>query len=85
MTLIHNDQIIEWIYSGRSKEEPEPIPVPELFKCPKSDKCVMDCYHKYPHKYEEKYCNGMDVHCHTKCVHVLWSDITFFKEDFEIK
>jgi hypothetical protein len=88
MTLIHNDEVFDWINkTGRFslEEKVEPKLEPELFKCPKSDKCVMDCYHKDPHEYEEKYCNGMDGHCHTKCVHELISDCTFFKEDFEIK
>lgn len=82
------EDVIKWLKHGSVKprkaewvkEEPEP----ELFKCPKSDKCVMDCYHKKLHAYEEKYCNDTDGDCGTKCVHELWSDITFFKEDFEI-
>lgn len=57
---------------------------PELVKCPKADKCVMDCYHKKPHVYEEKYCNDADGPCGIKCVHELISDVTFFEEDFEI-
>jgi len=57
---------------------------PELVKCPKADKCVMDCYHKKPHVYEEKYCNDADGPCGIKCVHELISYVTFFEEDFEI-
>lgn len=73
------ETIYEWLYSEKTK--PDPIPEPELFKCPKSDKCIMDCYHKQPHAYEEKYCNGKDC---PKCVHVLVSDVTFFEEDFNV-
>ena len=83
MTLIKNDVAgLDWSigsdYIKSLETEPEP-----KFKCPRSVTCVMDCYHKYPHKYEEKYCNGLDGHCNTKCVHELISDVTFFKEDFE--
>lgn len=64
--------------------EPDYVPPPENFKCPKSDKCVMDCYHKKPHAYEEKFCNDINGQCGVKCVHELISDCTFFEEDFEI-
>lgn len=57
----------------------------ELFKCPKSDRCVMDCFHKKSHKYEEKYCNDLDGQCGVRCVNELISDCTFFEEDFDIK
>lgn len=53
-----------------------------LYRCPKSDKCVMDCYHKTPHEHDEKYCNG-SYEC-PKCVIELLSDILFFEEDFEL-
>jgi len=66
---------------GRSE-----IPEPEIFKfkCPKSDRCIMDCYHKEPHAYEEKFCNDIEGQCGVKCVNEIISDVTFFEEDFEI-
>lgn len=54
----------------------------ELYQCPKSNKCVMECHHKIPHK-KDKYCNTNDE-C-PSCVRELASDITFFPEDFEIE
>ena len=80
--LIHHDDILDWI-EGKGKFDKKKIEEKkqELFKCPKSDKCIMDCYHKKPHIYEEKYCNNDNV-CNIKCVHELISDCTFFEEDF---
>ena len=57
---------------------------PDLVKCPRADKCVMDCYHRKAHVYEEKYCNDVEGPCGIKCVHELVSDVTFFEDDFEI-
>ena len=54
----------------------------ELYQCPKSNKCVMDCHHRIPHK-KDKFCSD-DEACPT-CVRELASDITFFPEDFEIE
>lgn len=61
-----------------------------LHKCPKSDRCVMDCPHKIPHSFD-KFCDPeSDVNkiqrdkC-PKCVKEIAADITFFEEDFEIK
>jgi hypothetical protein len=58
---------------------------PDLVKCPRADKCVMDCFHKTPHVYEEKHCNDEGGKCGIKCVHELISDCTFFEDDFEIE
>ena len=71
---------------GPRKAFPEEdyIPPPDEFKCPKSDKCVMDCYHKELHAYDERYCNDVKGECNTKCVHELISDCTFFEEDFRV-
>lgn len=59
----------------------------KLYLCPKSDKCVMDCHHKIPHKFE-KFCDqNHRVNKGSKCpscVEELAADITFFPEDFEI-
>lgn len=54
-------------------------------KCPKSNRCVLDCYHKNNHSYEEKYCNDLTGLCNIQCVNTLISDCTFFDEDFIIK
>ena len=53
-----------------------------LYKCPKSDKCVMDCHHRVPHK-RDKYCRDQKE-C-PSCVEEIKADITFFPEDFEIE
>lgn len=83
--LIHNDEVLDWLNkTGRFVVEEEVEPKKELHKCPKSDKCVMDCYHKNPHAYEEKFCDDLEGKCGTKCVHELISDCTFFEEDFLI-
>jgi len=58
-------------------------PEPELFLCPKADKCIMDCYHKNPHKHEIKYCNGQGG-CDMKCVPEIQADVIFFEEDFKL-
>jgi hypothetical protein len=58
------------------------VEVKELYQCPKSNKCIMECHHKLPHE-PDKYCN-IDNECPT-CVREIASDITFFPEDFEIK
>ena len=57
-----------------------------LYKCPKSDKCVMDCPHKKPHEHDSKYCDGNndDPNECPKCVPEMMYDVTFFKEDFEL-
>lgn len=83
--LIHNDEVLDWLNkTGRFSEEKEEEPKKDLHKCPKSDKCIMDCYHKEPHEYEEKYCNDLKGQCQTKCVHELIWDCTFFEEDFKV-
>lgn len=74
----------EIVYNHLFNKEIEVVRNPELVKCPKADKCVMDCYHKKPHVYEEKYCNDEGGECGIKCVHELISDVTFFEEDFKI-
>jgi hypothetical protein len=85
--MTKND-VLKWLKHGsvkpRKAEWVDEEPEPENFKCPKSDKCVMDCYHKKPHAYEEKFCNDVNGDCGTKCVHELISDCTFFDEDFLI-
>ncbi len=85
-------EVLEWLKHGNvAPRTAEYVPDHEKLNarpkdhlCPKADKCVMDCYHKKPHIYEEKFCNDLEGQCKTKCVHVLWSDVTFFEEDFEI-
>lgn len=57
-------------------------PEPEMHVCPKADKCLSLCYHKEPHEYDPKYCNGGE--CSTKCVSVLISDVILFEEDFQL-
>ena len=84
---ITREDVLRWLKHGSItprkaewvKEEPKEV---ELHKCPKSDKCIMDCYHKKPHEYIEKYCNDIDGECQIKCVTEFLSDCTFFEEDF---
>lgn len=57
-------------------------PEPEMHVCPKANKCLSLCYHKEPHEYNPKYCNGGE--CSTKCVSVLISDVILFEEDFQL-
>ena len=68
------------------KKEEKPI----LYRCPKFQKCIMDCHHRVPHK-PDKWCNATHIdevlqnnpEC-PHCVPELASDCTFFEEDFEI-
>lgn len=60
----------------------------DLWQCPKTDKCVMDCHHRIPHEHD-KFCNQRDPvnkgsEC-PSCVKELAADITFFPEDFNIE
>jgi hypothetical protein len=59
-------------------------PEPEMYVCPKADKCIMQCYHKTPHEHDPKYCDGGDHGCSTKCLSVLISDVILFEEDFQL-
>ena len=68
----------------RDTEWVEEEPKSESFLCPKVDKCIMDCYHKKPHAYEERFCNDIKGECGTQCVHELISDCIFFEEDFSV-
>ncbi len=55
-------------------------------QCPKSDRCVMECHHKIPHLYVEKYCKAgedNELTCPT-CVPELIADIIIFEEDFKV-
>lgn len=83
------EDVLKWLKHSsvkpRDAEWVEREPEPENFLCPKSDKCVMDCYHKKPHEYIERFCNDIEGDCQTKCVHELISDVTFFEEDFLIE
>lgn len=56
----------------------------DIVKCPKAGKCIMDCYHRNEHVYEEKHCNDIHGQCNVQCVHVLIHDCIFFDEDFLI-
>ncbi len=82
---VTRDDVLKWMKHGSVKPKGRTeIPAPEYHKCPKSDTCVMDCYHKKPHTYDESFCNDKNGQCNTKCVHELWSDITFFEDDFKV-
>jgi hypothetical protein len=98
-------EIIDWINGvspGLGSGERSMIPTrikasdarkKELYLCPKSDKCIMDCPHKKPHTFDA-FCDPEsratkeaygDNPCECpKCVEELAADITFFEEDFEI-
>ncbi len=87
------EQILGWLDSSKTADEyMESVkPKSDNYKCPKSDKCIMDCYHKKPHAYDERFCNDTEQsgnvgvgNCNVICVHELISDVTFFKEDFEV-
>lgn len=62
-----------------------------LYRCPKFQKCVMDCHHRVPHEHD-RWCNSTHIddilsnspEC-PNCVPELASDCTFFEEDFEIE
>ena len=81
------EEVLAWVDNRHfplTKNVDIPVPVKDMFLCPKSDRCVMECYHKTPHEYEEKFCNDIEGKCGVKCVHELISDCTFFEEDFEL-
>jgi hypothetical protein len=83
--LIHHDEILDWLNkTGKFSHYEDDKPEPKLYRCPKFDKCIMECYHKKPHEYDARYCNDLDGECGVKCVHELISDCTFFDEDFEV-
>ena len=47
----------------------------------------MDCVHKVPHEHMDNYCDGADdpmLDKCPKCAPELISDVTFFREDFEL-
>lgn len=59
-------------------------------RCPRFNKCLMDCYHKKPHRYNKKYCkniednNNVSLNKCPNCVPVIQSDVFLLPEDFEI-
>jgi len=92
---ITKEEILAWL---EKPERPTRIKASdlnkkELYLCPKSDKCVMECPHKTPHTFDE-YCDPgsrVNIEAHgdnacecPECVRELAADITFFEEDFEI-
>lgn len=66
----------------------------QMYLCPKSDRCLMDCHHKKPHAFD-KWCDpdsDVNKEAHVggvcecpKCVKELAADVTFFEEDFKIE
>jgi hypothetical protein len=74
-------QTMQEIIDIITKKEPEPEKKPELYRCPKFEKCIMDCHHRQLHE-KDKWCESNDA-C-PNCVPEIESDITFFEEDFEL-
>jgi len=94
-------EIYDWVNAGVTSKKDLPTRVKisdvhkkEMYLCPKSDKCVMECPHKKPHTFDDfcdpesrvnKEAHGEDNPCECpKCVRELAADITFFEEDFEL-
>lgn len=83
---ITRDNVLKWLKHGSTKPMGKtPHPESEKYKCPKSDECVMDCYHKKPHAYDEHFCNDVLGECKIVCVHEMIYDCIFFDEDFMIE
>jgi hypothetical protein len=87
------EEILNWIDNSNKRLKSINASKEELYLCPKSDKCIMDCSHKKPHTFDD-FCDPEsrttkeaygDNPCECpKCVKELAADITFFEEDFEI-
>ena len=84
--------VLDWI-GKKSPKKKTSFKKTEMYLCPKSDICVMDCPHKVPHTFDD-FCDpesrvnkeahrGEPCEC-PKCVKELAADITFFEEDFEL-